>query len=241
MENLQTFLDQMKIEMANQTADIISRIDEKLAPLTQDITDLRNENQILREKINKIDTYNRQNNIIIYGLRESEKSSFELLENVTEKIKTDLNIPFEKRDIDVIYRIGKKDTKNEKIRPILIKLANNWMRNEIMVNKKKLKDAYASEDYTKEVMEKRRELIPKLKEERIKGNFAILKNDKLIIKEGNTATEKRKRNESISPETSRQPRKQFVSSKINRINAFDVMRGRSNSMSGTIPASENQK
>ena len=115
------------------------------------------------------------------------------------------------------------------------------MRNEVVTNKKKLKDAYASEDYTKEVMEKRREMIPKLKEEIIKGNFAILKQDKLIIKERNTGTEKRKRNESITSESSRQPRKQFVSSKINRINAFDVMRARSNSMSGTIPGSGHQK
>ena len=118
MENLQTFLDQIKIEMANQTADMsMSRIDEKLAPLTQesqDITALREENQNLREKINKIDTYNRQNYIIIYGLRESEKSSFELLENVSEKIKTDLNIPFEKRDIYVTYRIGKKYNKTRR-------------------------------------------------------------------------------------------------------------------------------
>ncbi|VVC89581.1 unnamed protein product [Leptidea sinapis] len=41
MENLQTFLDQMKIEMANQTRDIISQIDEKLAPLKREIEDLK--------------------------------------------------------------------------------------------------------------------------------------------------------------------------------------------------------
>ncbi|VVD02240.1 unnamed protein product, partial [Leptidea sinapis] len=42
MENLQTFLDQMEIEMTNQTRDIISQIDEKLAPLKREIVSTGN-------------------------------------------------------------------------------------------------------------------------------------------------------------------------------------------------------
>ena len=241
MENLQVFLDQMRIEMAKQTNDILSQIDEKLMPLTKEIADLKQENQTLKNKISNLENDKINNNLVIYELKEDEKSPSDLLVLIIKKIKTCLNIEIEERDINNIYRIGKKNNESNKTRPILMKLVNNWKKNEILRNKKKFKDIYVSEEYTKEVLIKRRQLLPKLQEERSKGNFAILKQDRLVIKEGNSFLEKRKRAESTSPEISIQPRKQYATSKANRINAFDVMRVRSNSLSSGASTSERNK
>lgn len=131
----------------------------------------------------------------------------------------------------MIYRISEIDTKNEKVRPILISFVNNWKKSDIMKNKHKLKNnVFASEDYPKEILNKRKELLPKLIEERKKGNYAVINYDKLIIKEGRPANEKRKRDTSTSPSGFEQPRKQHLITKTNTLNAFDLLRNRSNSL-----------
>lgn len=239
MDNLQAYFDQMKIEMANQTKDIMSHLDDKLIPFTQEIEKLKLENQHLKEKVAHLEKCNRANNIIIYGLKETEKSSIDLMELTIKKLKTDLNIPLESTDINTIRRIGKKDGKDGKIRPILVAFLNNWKKNEIMKEKKKLKEIHISEDYPKDILDRRRELQTTLIEERNKGNYAVIKYDKLIVKEGFPGKDKRKRTSPSSPDfTASQPRKQPNSSKLNRINAFDVMRGRSNSLPKCTPLSD---
>lgn len=239
MDNLQAFIEQIKIEMANQTRDIMSHIDDRLMPLTQEIDKLKLENQNLKQKVAFLERSNKANNIIIYGLKETETSSTDLMETTTKKFKTDLNISLESTDINTIRRIGKKNGNDEKIRPILISFVNNWKKNEIMKHKKKFKEIYVSEDYPKEVLDIRRELQATLKEERRKGNYAIIKYDKLIIKEGFPGKDKRKRASPTSPDaTTVQPRKQHFSSKSNRINAFDAMRARSSSLSKCTTSSE---
>lgn len=241
MNNLEDLFNKMKIEMQNQTKEIISQMDEKLVSFTREIEDLKSENQKLKERINNIEKNKRFNNIIVFGLRENEQSPTDLMEITKKKITTDLKISLENRDINSIYRLGKKNA-SEKGRPILISLVNGWKKTEIMRNKNKLKDVYATEDYPKEILEKRKELQEKLIEERKKGNFAVLKYDKLIIKEGTSEKNSRKRGSSLlSPEaTVQQPRKQYAAtSKTNRINAFDMMRERSNSLSSITPATKN--
>lgn len=236
MAELQALFNQMKIEMSNQTKEIISQIDQKLVPFTQEIEKLKLENECLKEKVAYLEKNNRANNIIIYGLKETEQSTTDLLEVTTEKIKTDLNICLEDRDINAVRRIGKKDSKNEKARPVMISFVNEWKKNDIMRQKKKLKDINIAEDFPKEVLVKRKELQEQLVEERKKGNFAIIKYDKLIIKEGGRGIDKRKRTSSTSPEATVQPRKQHLTSqtsKTNRTNAFDIMRGRSSPFSSS--------
>ncbi|KAI8422680.1 hypothetical protein MSG28_006451 [Choristoneura fumiferana] len=188
MDNAQLFQDfmgKMKIEMSNQTKEIISKMDDKLLPLITEIKELKAENTKLREKIVDVEKFKRKNNIIIHGLKEeNERSSSELLATIIGKIKNDLNVSLENRDIDIIHRIGKKENNQVKVRPILISFVNGWKKNEIMVNKKKFNDGYISEDYPKEVLLKRRDLQKELVHERNKGNFAVIKYDKLIVKEG---------------------------------------------------------
>ncbi|CAH2083737.1 unnamed protein product [Euphydryas editha] len=237
--DMQLFFDQIKIEMANQTKQIISQIDEKLVPFTREIEQLKSENKFLKEKISSLEKNSRTNNLIIYGLKENERSSSELVEILKDKIKSDLNILLDNRDINIARRIGKINNNNGKERPVLVSFVNNWQKLDISKNRKKLKNINISEDYPKEVLEKRKELKPKLLEERKNGNYAVLNYDKLVVKKGPFGNEKRKRDQSTSPATINQPKKQNATTKTNRLNAFDMMRGRSNSFS--TPSSSEQK
>ncbi|XP_045495994.1 uncharacterized protein LOC123703041 [Colias croceus] len=225
--NNEALFDKLKTEMQNQTKEVLNKMDEKLAPFTREIEELRLENKILKEKIANLEKNSRSNNIIIYGLKETESSQTDLLEKVTQKLTTHLNITVEPKDVNKIYRIGKKDTVGGKTRPILMACVNGWLKNTIMKNKKKLGDVYVSEDFPKEVLQKRRELHERVKEERDKGNYATINYDKLIIKDYSTQTNNRKRDLSISPTTPIQPEKNVPTK--NKKNAFTLMRGRSNS------------
>lgn len=103
-----------------------------------------------------------------------------------------------------------------------------------MKTKRHLKQIYATEDFPKNVLEKRRELKPKLAEERAKGNPAYLKYDQLIVNEGYPSKEKRKRDQLTSLDNQNHAKKLVINtstSKENRKNAFDLMRLRSNSLS----------
>lgn len=91
---------------------------------------------------------------------------------------------------------------------------------------------------SKKILQKKpwkKELLPKLKEERDNGKIAYLKGDKLVVKEPREDTrDKRKRNSLDSPTMS--PNHEKAPKKITRTNLFDYMaRGRSASMGSEKP------
>ncbi|XP_049695519.1 uncharacterized protein LOC126054324 [Helicoverpa armigera] len=240
-DQFQLLFDKLQIEMQKQnmelqttiTKNIMESMDEKLHPIIA-------ENKILKTKLEKLEIEveslkraKKQNNLIFFGIKEDEKSNLELLQKVKKILKTDLSIKLEDYEVSNIYRIGKKPS--DKARPTLVTFVNEWKKNEVMKMKKNLKDIYISEDYTKDVLEKRKMLQPQLMEERKKGNIAYLKFDKIIIKGNNIKNDKRKRETSTSPQCNNQPKKQqnLMPSNISRLNAYDLMRFRSNSLPST--------
>lgn len=241
-EQFQLLFDNMKREMQKQTAELtesltknlMDRMDEKLTPIIEENEHLKQKVNDLEKEMEYLKREKKANNIIIFGLEEGENSTSELLKSVTVTFKEDLNINIESSEINKLYRLGKNIVQN-KSRPVLCSFTNAWKKDEIMKNRKCFKNIYVSEDYSKEVLEKRKSLLPQLKEEREKGNTAFLIYDKLVVKESNT--EKRKREPTTSPSPSNtQPRKQQIlcSDKVSRINAFDVMRPRSNSFTNKL-------
>lgn len=237
-EQFQLLFDKMKIELSNQTISItetitntiMEKMEEKLQPIILENTKLKTKISKLEEEVEYLKREKKNNNIVIFGLKEGEKNSTELLNKIKTAFKEELCITVDGSEINKIYRLGAIN-KEDKPRPVLLALVSAWKKSEIMKNKKNLKTLYVKDDFSKEVMEKRKELLPKLEEERKKGNIAYLKFDKLIIKDNKTK-EKRKRELSSSPQTNTQPKKQSTwNPKDIRTNAFDVMRNNSNSHS----------
>lgn len=242
-EQFQLLFDKMKIEMQKQsnelkqslTKNIMERMDEKLTPMIEENEKMKQKICNLENEIEYLKKEKRTNNIVIYGLVESEKTTFELIHIVKETFKRDLNLSVEENEVNRVYRLGKNRVEN-KPRPVLLSFTNGWKKDQIMQNKKNLKGIYISEDYSKKVIEKRKALIPQLLEEKKKGNIAFLKYDKLVVKGPNT--DKRKRELSISPRSTSttNPKKQQTTSsnKSTRNNVFDLMRTRSNSLTETF-------
>lgn len=228
--------DQMKNEMEKQTNIIFERMDKRLEPLIEENKVMKSKIEVLERKIDQLEKEKKKNNLLIFGIEEEEESTLGLLEIVQNTIKSDLEISLETKDVSRIHRIGA--IKENKIRPVLITFTDTWKRREILKKKRSLKQVYVTEDFPKEVLEKRKELQIKVKEERAKGNIAYLSYDKIVVKEGHLVKEKRKRDQSTSPENQSYAKKLVSNNSLikeNRKNAFDMMRPRSSSLSLTKP------
>lgn len=237
----QLLFDKMKLEMKHQGAEltesitnnIMSRMDEQLIPIIEENKSLKLKIETQQKEIEYLKRDKRNNNIVIFGVEEKEKTALELINILKQIFKNEINTDINENGINNIYRIGNRNREGNKPRPVLCSFVNGWKKSEIMRNKKALRKIYVTEDYPKEVLARRKSLQEELMEERKKGRIAFLKYDKLVVKGNETSNDKRKRETSSSPHSSdSQPKKQqtTISFKANRTNAFDVMRMRSNSL-----------
>lgn len=236
---MEKFLQIMKKEMATQTTEITEavskkvseNINEKLNALLEENKILKIEVKTLRDTIKAMEEQKRKNNIIFFGVR--EKEGYESpIQTVIKLIEKDMNIRITLNEVNNAYRLGEK--KDNKPRPILVTFISNWRRNEIFRNKKKLgSEIYIKEDLSKEILEKRRELLPQLKEQRTKGKICYFVKDKIVIKEPkDEKRDKRKRDCINSPDKYLNPATSPAPKKINKTNMLDyVARGRSTSLS----------
>ncbi|XP_053195327.1 LOW QUALITY PROTEIN: uncharacterized protein LOC128379724 [Scomber japonicus] len=87
--------------------------------------------------------------------------------------------------IERAHRIGKRDPKGERQRPIVAKFLNFKDRELVWSRRKELKRAapgvYLNEDFSEAVRQKRKELLPKLREAWDRGDIAYFKFDHLVV------------------------------------------------------------
>lgn len=235
--DMEMFFEKIKEQMDIQTEKITDsvtkkvsqNIDAKLNTIIEENKYLKTEVKLLQEKLKYMDSEKRRNNILIFGAKENHQEN--LITEVKKIIETQTEATVENYEINKAYRLG---IRGEKTRPILVSFTTTWKRDEVL--RKKLKMAtgiYFKEDFSKETLERRRELLPKLKEERDKGKIAHIRGDKLIVKEPKEDKgDKRKRNSLESPNTSPNQVPTPAPKKINKTNMLDYMaRGRSASLS----------
>lgn len=236
LKKLQEQMDKQTTNITDAvTNKLTAHIQEQLKPLLQENAKLKSEVTKLQTRVNFFETEKRSNNLIFFGIdegKEERKPIHVLLQHI---IQEQMKIKIEGIEINKAYRLGKK---GDKPRPIMASFVTNWKKSEIFRNRKELLEPiYIKEDYSKEVLEKRKQLLPKLEEERNKGNVAYLKYDKIVVKEPRSSSrDKRKRVDSISPPqpivgTTAAPRK-GAPKKISKTNIYEYMnRERSHSLS----------
>lgn len=234
LEKIQEQMKQQTIAITEAvTKNVVQQIDERFKMIDDENKQLKNSVKELKEEIKGLEMAKKKTNILLFGIKENKQEELSLVKYISEKLNCHLGLSIQEHEIMNIYRIGKIKTTP---RPILISLVSYWRKMEIMRSKNKLPQGiYVKEDYTKEILEARKTLQPKLEEERRKGNIAYLKLDKLIIKSQTDANrEKRKRDPSSSPNVST-PRKEnelyVAPKKVNTTNAYEYMaRVKSNSL-----------
>ncbi|XP_048001783.1 uncharacterized protein LOC125238466, partial [Leguminivora glycinivorella] len=154
-------------------------------------------------KLTIIDNDKRKNNLVFVGVEEKGKSENELVDYIKDLL-IDAGIHIDSQEISNVYRIGQKI--DNKQRPVVVSITTRWKQHTILKYRSKLPDGiYVNEDYPKEVMEIRKQLLPQMRAEREKGNIAYIKNNKLVVKPPEPAADKnrerKKRNFSQSPNT----------------------------------------
>lgn len=101
-----------------------------LCAIKSDITNLQ---KVCTRQTN----YIHQNSIVIHGLSEGENNN--IYESFQHIVTATIGIPIIKSDINFCQRMGPVNKNDTKPRPVLVNFCRRWLRDEIFVNKKKLK------------------------------------------------------------------------------------------------------
>lgn len=179
------------------TKNVMEALDEKMKTIIEENNTLKNKVSELEQKLRAVDREKRKNNLVFFGIEEKGKSEGELVDYIKDLIN-DMGVHLNSQEISNVYRIGKQiENKN---RPIVTSITTQWKKHLILKNKTNFPPGInVKEDYSKEVLEKRKQLQPQLEEERKKGNIVYIKYDKLIVLKSKNNNEKRKRETSDSP------------------------------------------
>lgn len=252
MDTQELFLklkNEIKTQLETQTKIITenlnANLDEKLQPILEENKLLKTQVEDLTNKVYYLEREARKDNLILHGIKEDKENNEDLmgltlkiLNDVSEKAKIE---GWDRWEISMVRRLGwRTEGRN---RPILMSLTLNWRKIEILKNNKSFPEGiYATEDLPKEVINKRKELRKIVEEEKIKGNIAFIRYDKIVIidpkkgkqsyktdkirKEDTNQAEKRKRTTTKSPNTEHSP-----DPKLNKI--IDFRRVRTRSFSST--------
>ncbi|KAH8022024.1 hypothetical protein HPB51_020634 [Rhipicephalus microplus] len=115
-------------------ADLVPRLNE----LESTVRDLKNTVEFLDHRNDDLENSLRRNNLIIYGLTETEKETpDQLLETVHELINVKLGVKYE--NIERWHRLGTQ-RKNSSPRPVIIKLIDFRTKTQILRKQENLKD-----------------------------------------------------------------------------------------------------
>lgn len=151
-------LDRFK-ELMCEMKDDIAQLTNSIHNLKEAVDVISANEKNTSEKVVTLDKDKRRKNLIIKGLIETEANTKELEEIVLEFVSTHLKVEIDIRDIDVVFRIGKKKINYGRSRPILLKLTSERKKIEIMKNKKLLKgtEYYVDLDLSKEAVNEKYE------------------------------------------------------------------------------------
>ncbi|KAI8436518.1 hypothetical protein MSG28_010059, partial [Choristoneura fumiferana] len=213
MDEIKHMLLKMQQDMAQQKQDMIDMKEDIKSTINNNINEkfniLDQKNAILEKKleeqsakIKSLERHIRYKNLVIFGVEECEKSYHELEDMLINIVNTYFKLPCDRSHIEAIRRIGQK---GEKIRPVVITFSTVGFKLKVLKNKSCLLNTkyYIKEDYPKDVLNKRKELLAQLQKEKEAGNTAFIKYDKLIVlsnNKNNHNQQMNKRNLSESPE-----------------------------------------
>ena len=177
----------------------INTMDAGLTTLNNEVSALRGEIMAKEERINNLhmkhlylESYSRRENLKFFGIPEKEANVEEGGETLDTRavlnqfLETALGFQDPKSNIEIqwVNRVGKSN--KGKPRPILARFLRFQDRERILRQGFKLKgmEYMMLQDFPQEIIEKRRKMMPKLKEARGKGlrvSFSKSEPDKLII------------------------------------------------------------
>ncbi|KAH8009195.1 hypothetical protein HPB51_012693 [Rhipicephalus microplus] len=158
-------------------ADLVPRLNK----LESTVSDLKNTVEIFDHRNDNLENRLRRNNLIIYGLTETEKETpDQLLETVHELINVKLGVKCE--NIERWHRLG-TPRNNSSPRPVIIKLIDFRTKTQILGNARKLKGSkiYINEDFSARVRQICKSLWQHSVDIRKNADKVRLRHDALIV------------------------------------------------------------
>ncbi len=151
----------------------------QIEELVQQMVSVQAENTKLKEAFLDLEARSMRDNLMFYNLPEEEGEDCEL--KLTRFIKEEMEVGVEGLDLARVHRIGVK--KPNKTRPMVAKFQSFKKREEVRKAAPVLKGKKAgvSEQFPKEVAERRKELYPVMRQARNEGKRVRLQMDRLYI------------------------------------------------------------
>lgn len=154
--------------------------------LQTEVEKLSKENKQMKTEMLEIQCRNMRNNVVIMGLKEEETEDYSATENIVKDfMRKDLKMTESQAaeaTIERAHRLGRvKDP--QKPRAVVVRFLNSKSKDEVMGRGFKLKDTQYSmfQQFPREIVERRRILIPIMKERKAQKMKVRLTMDKLYI------------------------------------------------------------
>lgn len=160
-----------------------TEIETKIKAFETTIMNSKQELDGMFTKLDYIENQSRRTNILIDGIADEKGENWSDSEKkVRQMLSKDLGLDGTNMDIERAQRIGQYQ-EGGRPRKIIVKRLRIKDREWILSSAKKLKGtkSYINEDFSEAVQLRRKELWPKLKAARERGDKASLKYDKLVI------------------------------------------------------------
>lgn len=182
-----------KLDQIIQKLDSLDNKYETLVKSNNDtqhlLTEMKNENvslkkeiYMLQQKIDILENHSRRNNLVFYGIEESEAETWSDCEKkIVSILKTYLHLEISLDCFERAHRLGEKKSKGS--RPIIGKFVTFKTKDLILSHASKFKNTQfsVSEDFSRRVQEIRNQLKPWLITVKKNGAHAFLRYDKLVV------------------------------------------------------------
>lgn len=141
-ESLKAATSPEPLAVNHNLEDIANKFVTFEASIMKQVADLKRSIRNIEQRVDKIElsidrseqgVNNRK--LIVHGIKEIDSEN--LFHEVISMFQTKLEITVNKQDISDCRRLGKK--RHDKVRPIVVDFSVKWIRDEIFVNKAKLK------------------------------------------------------------------------------------------------------
>lgn len=186
MKGLIASNEEIKVQIKQSEEDIKSEINSVKENLSKELEQIKNENQklkqennILKERIQKIEKAEKRCKLMVYNLEEKENKTADLQEFL--KLLNFAEVSCDFGDLRDFYRIGREE--NNKVRPVSIEVTNYFLKEEILKKAHKLRDrkVYITLDYPREEYLDRKLLRKHQQIARSQGKSAEIKNYTLYV------------------------------------------------------------
>ena len=153
-------LDSLKPIVVDAVVSAVTDVLSKHEDFRRDVRQLKTENVILQERLERLEQYTRKEQVKIFGLpcREPEENTDKVIIDLAGK----MGVQLQEDDISVSHRLPARGGKPP---PLIVKFVSRNTRAKLMTNKRKLKEAegYSSVFLADNLTPQRSKLLRKLK------------------------------------------------------------------------------